>query len=154
MWIAYSNQKWYGGDLAYTTPPFAWFAQTYFIWLIHISFYVVLYATSFFLQRPEEDLRWAVGAILSENGSEVDEKVKAAYAKEKYKFMTLPAVEASVNCSFPYVNQMSILIAVHRVYPAMSKYIKVRSLIWWLVRCWLSSLLLWYHEPTVRELSF
>ena len=88
-----------------------------------------MYATSFFVQRPEEDLRWAVGAILSENGSEVDEKVKAAYAKEKYKFMTLPAVEASVNCSFPYVNQMSILIAVHRVYPAMSKYIKVRSLL-------------------------
>lgn len=76
---------------------------------------------------PENQLRWSVGAILSENGKEPDETVKAAYAKQDYNFMTLPAIPASVNCVFPYVNMMSILIAVKRVYPALNHYMEVYS---------------------------
>lgn len=80
-----------------------------------------------YMQVASNKLRWAVGCILGETESEADPQVRAAYAKEKYKFMTLPAVKASVNCVFPYINMLSIFIAIKRVYPALASYINVRS---------------------------
>lgn len=80
-----------------------------------------------YMQVASNKLRWAVGCILGKTESEADPQVRAAYAKEKYKFMTLPAVKASVNCVFPYINMLSIFIAIKRVYPALASYINVRS---------------------------
>ena len=77
---------------------------------------------------PEEKCRWAVAAILAENDESVDEDVRLAYEKEKYKFMSLPKVESSVNCVYPYTTMISIYVAIKRVYPAMHDYVTVGEL--------------------------
>ncbi|XP_067932541.1 testis-expressed protein 264-like [Watersipora subatra] len=76
------------------------------------------------IKVPEDKLRWAVGAILAEDDEEVDPVIRLAYEKEKYKFMALPRVSASVNCIFPYTTMISIFIAVRRVYPAVMAYVE------------------------------
>lgn len=55
----------------------------------------------------------------------MDPVLKAAYEKEKYKFMELPDVPLSVNCVFPHTTMISILIGIYRVYPALKNYVVV-----------------------------
>lgn len=80
------------------------------------------------LKVPGEKCRYAVGALLSEGGVKVEPELKERMKAEGYNIIELPAVTNCVKSSFPYVNTMSIMIAVWRVYPKLSEYIKVRSL--------------------------
>ncbi|XP_048740320.2 testis-expressed protein 264 homolog [Ostrea edulis] len=73
-------------------------------------------------------LRYIVGAILSEDGSEIDMAVQEKLTQNGYKIAKLPAVSYAVNTSFPYRSALSILIAVWRVYPRMNNYVKERKL--------------------------
>lgn len=85
-------------------------------------------------------LRYIVGAILSEDGSEIDMAVQEKLTQNGYKIAKLPAVSYAVNTSFPYRSALSILIAVWRVYPRMNNYVKVRAGI----------LLLWLYSSDFR----
>ncbi|XP_062584794.1 testis-expressed protein 264 homolog [Saccostrea cucullata] len=75
-----------------------------------------------------EKLRYVVGSILSEDGSEIDEAVQEQLLKFGYKIAKLPSVSYAVNTTFPYRSALSILIAVWRVYPRMNDYVKERKL--------------------------
>lgn len=73
-------------------------------------------------------LRYVVGAILSEGGSEIDELVQHKLVQCGYKIAKLPSVTYAVNTTFPYRSALSILIAVWRVYPRMHNYVKEHKL--------------------------
>ncbi|KAL4226190.1 hypothetical protein ACF0H5_014176 [Mactra antiquata] len=77
---------------------------------------------------PAEKLRYAVGAILTEGVVKVDPELETKMLSEGYKIIQLPQVAHCVTTSFPFVNTISILIAVWRVYPKLNKYIKSHKL--------------------------
>lgn len=93
-----------------------------------LSIKCVLYGFMFqiIMQVESHKLRYVVGAILSEDGSEIDELVQHKLVQCGYKVAKLPSVTYAVNTTFPYRSALSILIAVWRVYPRMHSYVKVR----------------------------
>lgn len=76
-------------------------------------------------QIPQEKLRYCVGAILSEGNVKIEEEVQDRMLAEGFKITKLPEVAHCVKTSFPYINVVSVMVAVWRVYPRMSEYIKV-----------------------------
>ncbi|XP_045164950.2 testis-expressed protein 264-like [Mercenaria mercenaria] len=77
---------------------------------------------------PSDKCRYIVGAVLSEGGVKVEPEVVERMTSEDFKIIELPALTNCVKTSFPYVNTLSIMIAVMRVYPKMNKYIKEHKL--------------------------
>ena len=47
--------------------------------------------------------------------------------KYGYKFASFPAIDYAVQTSFPFNSTISIIVAVMRVYPALSEYIGKNS---------------------------
>lgn len=87
---------------------------------------VLCFMFQIIIQVESHKLRYVVGAILSEDGSEIDELVQHKLVQCGYKVAKLPSVTYAVNTTFPYRSALSILIAVWRVYPRMHNYVKVR----------------------------
>ncbi|KAK3103326.1 hypothetical protein FSP39_018508, partial [Pinctada imbricata] len=75
-----------------------------------------------------DNLRYAVGTVLSENGSEIDDHVRKVMEDAGYTIFNLPEVSYVVKSSFPFRTTLSILIAVARVYPRLDQYIKEHKL--------------------------
>ena len=71
------------------------------------------------------DLRWAVGCILSEGEEEVDKDLRNLFLEKEFKLFNLPEVSNVVKSSFPHNTFLSIFIGIYRVYPLMGSYIKV-----------------------------
>lgn len=80
------------------------------------------------LKVAAEDLRSAVGSILSENGAEPDPNVAKLYQSHGFKLFGFPATSHAVVTSFPYITGLSIWLATMRVYAAMSAYIREKKL--------------------------
>ena len=76
-------------------------------------------------QVEPSKLRYAVGAILSENDAPVDEGLKKKLLEAGYQTFTLPDVSYVVKAAFPYRTSLSIFIAIARVYPKIDEYVKV-----------------------------
>lgn len=77
---------------------------------------------------PSNECRYVVGAILAENDEVPDEDQKKKLLEEGYKIFMLPAVSYAVKTDFPFTSYLSIMIAVLRVYPRLSQYVKDRKL--------------------------
>ncbi|KAK3590739.1 hypothetical protein CHS0354_030978 [Potamilus streckersoni] len=77
---------------------------------------------------PEQKLRYAIGTILSEDGSTVDEDLQKKMIDEGYKVIHLPAVSNAVKTTFPFKSSISIYIAIYKVYPKLCKYIQEHRL--------------------------
>ncbi|OWF53200.1 testis-expressed protein 264-like [Mizuhopecten yessoensis] len=77
---------------------------------------------------PSSKLRYAVGAILSEDGKPEDEDFKKKLLDEGYKMFKLPSVSFAVSTFFPYRSTLSIFMAIFKVYPAMESYIQEHRL--------------------------
>ncbi|KAJ8046306.1 hypothetical protein HOLleu_04934 [Holothuria leucospilota] len=73
-------------------------------------------------------LRYIVAAILAEGDGEVDKDVVKKLQDKDYKFFELPDIDYAVKSLFPYVWDLSIYVAVMKVYPKMGKYIEERQL--------------------------
>lgn len=68
--------------------------------------------------------RYIVGSVLSEGpGGKVDPDLEKNLEKHGFKFAEFPEVDSAVKADHPYVNQLSIFLAVMKVYPKMEKYI-------------------------------
>lgn len=71
--------------------------------------------------------RYAIGAVLNRgDGLEsVNHVLEQQLRALGYKTMWLEHSELCVRSSFPFVNMLSLFIAIKRVYPRLSAYIKV-----------------------------
>ncbi|XP_037070772.1 testis-expressed protein 264-like [Pollicipes pollicipes] len=89
----------------------------------------------FYYDDPERvnayELRYAVGAILSDGIKPEPEGVRQRVARYGFKVATFPAIEHAVLASFPYKATLSIVLAIWKVYPALKEYIKRSSLCAW-----------------------
>lgn len=81
----------------------------------------------FLFQVPSGNLRYAVGAILTEGDVKVEPEVQKAMEAEGFKVIILPQVTNCVRAKFPYINTLSIFIAIRKVYPQMNYYIQVKK---------------------------
>ncbi|KAI8497537.1 hypothetical protein Bbelb_248430 [Branchiostoma belcheri] len=77
---------------------------------------------------PPEKLRWITGAIVAEGDEKPDPETVKALQDKGYKLQEFPAVARAVRTSYPFVNTLSIILAVGRVYGALADYIKTRGL--------------------------
>ena len=77
------------------------------------------------LQVPSDQLRYIIGGVLAENDEPVDEEQKKSLIEDGFKIFQLPSVSYAVRTDFPYSSYLSIMIAVFRVYPKLSQYVKV-----------------------------
>lgn len=77
---------------------------------------------------PSHKLRYAVGGVLSEDGSPEDEEFKKKLLDEGYKVTKLPSVSFAVSTFFPYKSTLSIFMAIFKVYPALDSYIEEHRL--------------------------
>lgn len=77
---------------------------------------------------PSDKLRYAVGGIISEGKVKIEKDLIKQLESEGFKLVFLPEVSHCVNSSFPYVNTLSILVAVWKVYPCLGRYIQERKL--------------------------
>ena len=77
-------------------------------------------------QVKAEDLRWAVGCVVSEGGSTPSPTLKKALEETGYRDVDFPAAQKAVQTTFPWRNTLSIYIAVMRVWKALVKYQTVR----------------------------
>lgn len=58
----------------------------------------------------------------------MDEEQKKSLIEDGFKIFQLPSVSYAVRTDFPYSSYLSIMIAVFRVYPKLSEYVKVSFL--------------------------
>jgi hypothetical protein len=78
---------------------------------------------------PPEELRYVVGAVLSEDKeAPVKETEMQILTSNGFKIITLPSVSHAVQTSFPHKNIFSVIISIIRVYPKLNQYIQERSL--------------------------
>ncbi|CAC5381658.1 unnamed protein product [Mytilus coruscus] len=77
---------------------------------------------------PKDQCRYAVGGMIAMNDDTPDEEQKKYLIGEGYKIFKLPTVSYAVKTDFPYISYMSIILAVFRVYPKLSKYVKEKKL--------------------------
>ncbi|XP_071157024.1 testis-expressed protein 264-like [Mytilus edulis] len=77
---------------------------------------------------PKDECRYAVGGMIAKNDDTPDEEQKKYLIGEGYKIFKLPTVSYAVKTDFPYISYMSIILAVFRVYPKLSKYVKEKKL--------------------------
>lgn len=73
-------------------------------------------------------LRYAIGAVLSEGDIKVEPDVQKEMESAGFKIIILPEVTNCVRAKFPYINTLSILIAVKKVYPHIDSYIQEHRL--------------------------
>ena len=81
----------------------------------------------YLFQIPADKCRYIVGAVLSEGGVKVEKEVLDRMKSQDFNIIELPALTNCVKTSFPYINSLSIMIAVMRVYPKLNRYIKVST---------------------------
>jgi hypothetical protein len=74
------------------------------------------------------ETRYLVGSVLSENSLPVCEDMVKRFTDKDFKVTTLPEVTFAVKTSFPHITTLSILIAVHKVYPRLKDYIQEKQL--------------------------
>lgn len=78
--------------------------------------------------KQPHKLRYIVGVILSENGSPIVPGHRKLLEEKGYHFATFPSIDHAVQTVFPYTSTISIIVAIMKVYPALSDYIEARSL--------------------------
>ncbi|XP_071541144.1 uncharacterized protein [Panulirus ornatus] len=78
--------------------------------------------------KQPHKLRYIVGVILSENGSPIVPGHRKLLEEKGYHFATFPSIDHAVQTIFPYTSTISIIVAIMKVYPALSDYIEARSL--------------------------
>ncbi|XP_045617234.1 testis-expressed protein 264 isoform X2 [Procambarus clarkii] len=78
--------------------------------------------------RQSHKLRYIVGVILSENGSNVVPEHRELLEEHGYQFATFPAIDHAVQTTFPFTSTISIIVAIMKVYPALREYVEMRSL--------------------------
>lgn len=88
-----------------------------------------LSAVSVSPQRPPEKCRYAVGSVLCEGEEKPDEELQKMYEKFGFKVFSLPEVSHTVTTAFPCTTSLSYVLGAYRVYPKLSSYIEVRSLL-------------------------
>ena len=71
------------------------------------------------------ELRYAVGAILSDGVTPEPAGVRERVTQHGFKVITFPAIEHAVLSSFPFRATLSIVLAIWKVYPALKEYMKV-----------------------------
>ena len=76
-------------------------------------------------QVSSHELRYAVGAILSDGVTPEPAGLRQRVEKYGFKVATFPAIEHAVLAAFPFSATFSIVIAIWKVYPALKEYIKV-----------------------------
>jgi len=77
---------------------------------------------------PENELRYAVGPILS-NGDQTPSKEEMdLVVSHGFKIFHVPKPNFVVTASFPFRTTLSIFIAIFRVYPKLRRYIAERNL--------------------------
>ena len=73
---------------------------------------------------------------MSEGDVKVEPTVRKEMEAEGFRIITLPEVTNCVRAKFPYINTLSILIAIKKVYPAMEYYIHVScNIIYFISQC-------------------
>jgi len=74
---------------------------------------------------PEEELRYAVGAVLAvtDSGLDIDILRLETLIEAGYKLAVLPKQQFAVVSSFPLRTALSLYVAIFRVYPRLRKYI-------------------------------
>jgi hypothetical protein len=77
---------------------------------------------------PENELRSAVGPILSKGNEKPVKDEMDLMIKHGYKIFHLPDPGFVVTTTFPFNTTLSFLIAIWRVYPRLKKYITEKSL--------------------------
>ena len=71
---------------------------------------------------PVDERRYAVGMIVDEiKDRELIERMQ----KDNYKIFKLPQSVQSIYTTFPFINVLSIFIAITRVYYRLTSYIQV-----------------------------
>uniref|UniRef100_A0A3P9JLT4 Testis expressed 264, ER-phagy receptor n=1 Tax=Oryzias latipes TaxID=8090 RepID=A0A3P9JLT4_ORYLA len=70
---------------------------------------------------------YAVGSILSEEGSQIDTELLRKYEAAGFNIFSFPEAMHVVSTSFPYRTYLSVLFRL-KVYPKLEKYIKERNL--------------------------
>ncbi|CAK8698197.1 unnamed protein product [Clavelina lepadiformis] len=78
---------------------------------------------------PKEKLRYALGIMMSEDGSPPTENLIALATSNQYAIMQLPEIKYAVKTKFPHTLDIVPFVAPMKVYPAMGKYIKVYMLL-------------------------
>lgn len=77
---------------------------------------------------PENELRFAVGPILS-NGAETPSKEEMeTMTSHGFKIFHLPKANYVVTATFPFRTTLSVFIAIFRVYPKLRSYIAEKNL--------------------------
>jgi len=78
---------------------------------------------------PEEELRYAVGAVLAVTDStDLDPRQLEALVSAGFKVAVLPKQQYAVVSSFPLKTSLSLYVAIFRVYPRLRNYIAQMSL--------------------------
>ncbi|XP_053172439.1 testis-expressed protein 264 [Scomber japonicus] len=77
---------------------------------------------------PGPERRYAVGSILSEGEDKANEELLKRYETSGFKVFSFPEATHVVTTSFPYRTFGSIFLALYRVYPRLTEYMKKRKL--------------------------
>jgi len=105
-------------------------------------------------QVDSYELRYAIGAILSDGSTPEPAGVRERAMKFGFKVATFPAIEHAVLASFPFSATFSIVLAIWKVYPALKEYIKKHSLCAWpMIEVYDSAAVL-FVAPLTRQEDF
>ena len=78
------------------------------------------------LQIKPENLRWAVGCVVSASESPSSPTLRKLQ-DNGYRLVTLPTADRAIQTTFPWRNIISIYISISRVWTALVKYQNVRD---------------------------
>ena len=76
-------------------------------------------------QVSRANRRYIVGVILSDGTFKLDPEIQKKMESAGFKVTEWPTVKTCVQATFPYMNIISIFIAVRKVYPKLSRFIVV-----------------------------
>lgn len=112
----------------------------------------------FYYDDPEavssHELRYAVGAILSDGVKPEPAGVRERVAEHGFRVATFPAIEHAVLASFPFHAALSVVIAIWKVYPALREYMKKQSLCAWPMIEMYDSTEIRFVAPLTRQEDF
>ena len=77
---------------------------------------------------PEDELRFAVGAVLSTGSESADPHNLEKMISHGYKIAVFPKPAFVVTAAFPLTTRLSLYIAIFRVYPKLREYISAKGL--------------------------
>ena len=81
---------------------------------------------SVYLQVKPEDIRSALGCIVSEGDAPPNLSLKRLLEAKGYREIQLPTAEKAIHTTFPWRNRLSFFIAMKRVWDALINYQIVR----------------------------